>query len=74
MRSFLLSVAIGISYQYYLSRDYSSFTTYLIDPVAERNTLVQQNKEGIFSTIGYLSILLGGEAICFRVNQLLNDE
>jgi hypothetical protein len=35
------------------------------------NNFIDKNKEGIFSTIGYLSLFLNGEAICLYLNQFL---
>ena len=40
----------------------------------ERANFFQQNKEGLCSTIGYLSIYLAGESICYKINNILNEE
>ena len=108
LKSFLLSISIGIAYQILLSYDDADFTKFLIDFYPnERETLIEQNKEGnynyfsffcllavmllaflnlilhfdilkncqgIASTIGYLSIFLAGEAVCYRIHQKAKEE
>jgi phosphatidylinositol glycan class W len=70
-RSFLLSLGIGLAYQYLLSaRHYSE---YILDRELKRVTFIDQNKEGIFSTIGYLSIYFAGEAVCYRLKHLIKQ-
>jgi len=109
LKSFLLSISIGIAYQILLSYDDADFTKFLLDYYPnERETLIEQNKEGnynyfrfflymmhscywlflnlishfdilkncqgIASTIGYLSIFLAGEAVCYRIHQIVKEE
>jgi len=52
---------------------FKNLTDYIFDP-EDRHTLIDQNKEGIFSTIGYVSIYLAGEALCYKLNYLLKEK
>lgn len=70
VRGFAISIAIALIYQYLLSCH--ELNVYLFS--LERDSIAAQNKEGIFSTIGYLSLYLGGEAICLGLNQILSDK
>jgi hypothetical protein len=71
LRCILLSILIAVIYQYHLS--HKKLTDYIFDP-EDRHTLIDQNKEGIFSTIGYVSIYLAGEALCYKLNYLLKEK
>jgi glucosaminylphosphatidylinositol acyltransferase len=47
LKSFLLSISIGIAYQILLSNDNEKFTAFLLDYHSyDRETLFEQNKEG----------------------------
>ena len=70
----LLSLAIGVSYQYFLNIDNYKNSAYILNLKDVRDTLIDKNKEGIFSLFGYLSIFLAGESICYRINSLLKKE
>ncbi|CAK9251676.1 unnamed protein product, partial [Sphagnum jensenii] len=71
LRSFLLSVSIGILYQYFLSQHH--YSQYLLDAQYNRVTFVDKNKEGIFSLFGYLAIYFAGEAVCYRLKYLVKQ-
>jgi hypothetical protein len=70
----ILSLVIGVSYQYFLNIDDYKNTVYILNLKDIRDTLIDKNKEGIFSLFGYLSIFLAGESICYRINNLLKKE
>ncbi|GMM36074.1 glucosaminyl-phosphotidylinositol O-acyltransferase [Saccharomycopsis crataegensis] len=57
----LIGLAISLAYEYLLKKDDNSYLQYLLDE--ERVTIFDQNKEGISSMIGYISIFLVGESI-----------
>lgn len=66
-----MSILIGFTYQYFLS--YQNLTEYLFDPYA-RDTLIDKNKEGVYCTIGYLSLSFSAEAVCYKLNEILREE
>ena len=70
----ILSLVIGVSYQYFLNIDDYKNSLYILNSEEKRNTLIDKNKEGIFSLFGYLSIFLAGEAICYKINNILKKE
>jgi hypothetical protein len=72
LRSFLISMAIGLFYQLLLSANNFYLTNYLFSN--KRETLFQKNKEGVFTMIGYLSISLAGESIFYKINSILNEK
>lgn len=55
-----IAVALAIAAVYELALDKTSLGAYIL--VAERKNIISQNKEGIFSFVGYLSIFLAGQA------------
>jgi phosphatidylinositol glycan class W len=63
---------IGIGYQYFLSTN-MVFLNYLIDSNGPRITLVDNNKEGLFSLFGYMCIYFAGESICYQIKHALNE-
>ena len=65
-----MSIFIGLIYQYFLS--YRNLTEYLFDQNA-RETFIDQNKEGIYSTIGYLSMNFAAEAVCYKLSNILRE-
>lgn len=56
----LIGIALGIGCIYELALNKTGLLSYLI--TAERTNILSQNREGIFSFIGYLSIFLCGKA------------
>lgn len=72
LRLFLVSLAIGFSYQVLLSANNSSLTNFLFSN--KRENIIQKNKEGIFTVIGYLCINLAGESICYTIKSILNEK
>ena len=68
-RSFIISIAISFNYQYFLTN--KNLTAYLLNDI-KRDNLLDANKEGILSCIGYLSIYLGSQAICLQMSSILN--
>lgn len=66
-----MSILVGFTYQYFLS--YRNLTEYLFDSYA-RDTFIDQNKEGIYSTIGYLSMNFAAEAVCYKLSDILREE
>ncbi|CAF0818083.1 unnamed protein product [Brachionus calyciflorus] len=73
-RAFFLSFIIGVAYQFMLSK--KDFREYILEYDQERKSLIDKNKEGLFSTLGYMSIYFAGEAICYQLKMILkkNDE
>lgn len=67
MVAFLSSILVAVIYQFFLT--VQNMSDYMMS--LKRETLVDENKEGIFSTIGYLSLYLGGEAIYLRLNEII---
>jgi glucosaminylphosphatidylinositol acyltransferase len=73
--AFILANIIGIVYQYCLYIDNNALTNYLTDNNLDRSkSLLVANKEGIFSTIGFLSIFFHGEAVCLSLTNLINRQ
>jgi len=66
-----MSILIGFTYQYFLS--FQNLTEYLFDPYA-RGTFIDKNKEGIFCTMGYLSMNFAAEAVCYKLSDILREE
>ncbi|KAL8827847.1 MAG: hypothetical protein Q9170_006847 [Blastenia crenularia] len=54
-------IALLVSYVYQMVLDSTSVTTYIL--TAPRDTLLSQNREGLFSVWGYLGIFLVGQAV-----------
>ena len=54
---------------------FTDFTDYLLDTDEEnRIGFIDSNKEGLFSTIGYISIYLAGQSICLYLrDELMNS-
>ena len=48
-----------------------NLTAYLLND-SKRDNILDANKEGILSCIGYLSIYLGSQAICLQMSSILN--
>lgn len=70
LRAFLTSMLIGIFYEYLLINE--NLAKYILDSdLDKRITLIDKNKEGIFSLVGYLSIYFAGEAICYRLKYII---
>ncbi len=70
--SFLLSFLIAITYQYKLND--KTFENYILSDLQNNQditSLIDLNKEGIFSTFGYLSIYIAGEGMCHRLKEIL---
>lgn len=63
------SIFVASLYQYFLT--YGNLSDYLLS--YKRQTFIDKNKEGLFSSIGYLSMFLAGEAICLRLNEILDS-
>ncbi len=72
LKSLVLSMFIGILYQFLLSNN-KEFGNYMTDSYAKRHNLIDYNKEGLFSLIGYLSIYFAGEAVCYRLKHLISE-
>lgn len=70
-RSLIISLAIAFNYQYFLTN--KNLTAYLLNN-SNRDTILNANKEGIFSCAGYLAIYLGSQAICLRLGSILNKK
>ena len=68
-RAFCSSIVVGAVYQYFLS--FHGYTDYLLDSESERTNLIDANKEGLYSSFGYLSIYLGGQSICLVIKQTI---
>ena len=66
-------MAITGSYQYLLS--YKNFTKFMLgDNVQLRmSNLIYANKEGIFSSVGYLGIYLISYSVSIRFNNIINE-
>ena len=80
MRSFLVAVLLAVYYQYLLT--IKNYTSYLLsDGVrhaawASSSTLaflVNANKEGLFSCIGYLAIYFAFQAVCMRLMAIVES-
>jgi glucosaminylphosphatidylinositol acyltransferase len=72
IRALIIGNTIGIIYQYFLSEQ--KLTFFLIDDNLNRsNDFITANKEGIFSSIGYISIYLQGEAVCLYLMNIINS-
>lgn len=71
-RTLVGAFVISVSYQMMLM--YSGFTDYLLDiDEGKRIGFVNSNKEGLFSTIGYVSIYLTGQSICLYLRDELKE-
>ncbi|RNA29709.1 phosphatidylinositol-glycan biosynthesis class W -like [Brachionus plicatilis] len=70
-KAFFISLFIGVVYQSFLMIE--SFSDYLLEYDKQRTTLIDKNKEGIFSTIGYISLYFFGESICYELKRILNN-
>lgn len=66
--AFLSSALVAFFYQYLLS--YWKFNNYIMS--LKRDSFLDMNKEGIFSTIGYLSLYLGGYGVYRRLSEIFN--
>jgi phosphatidylinositol glycan class W len=71
LRSFMLALILSFYYQYFLSK--KNYTAYLLSN-GPRNNLIDANKEGIFSCIGYLAIYLFFQAICLRISSIVKNK
>ena len=69
-RSFVLSMLIGLVYEYFLK--YKNLSGYLLDVGYERVNFIDGNKEGIFSCVGYLAISLATDSVCYKIKAILN--
>ncbi len=73
LRALVISMAIGTGYQFVLATN-ASFNDYMINSYLDRKTLIDYNKEGIFSMFGYLSIYFAGESVCYRIKHVLKEK
>jgi hypothetical protein len=73
IRSLIVSILISAIYQIALSRN-KEFTAYLIDSFATRHNLIDWNKEGVYSLVGYLSIYFGSDAVCYRIKEIFSQK
>lgn len=71
-RALVVSLLIGGVYQYFLTTK-PELTYYIISRPPKRETLIDANKEGIFSLFGYLSIYFAGVSVCHRIAEILNE-
>jgi hypothetical protein len=69
----IISMVIGIGYQCALTTN-QEFKDYLINSHSVRASLIDYNKEGIFSMFGYLTIYFAGESVCYRIKHILNEK
>jgi phosphatidylinositol glycan class W len=70
IRSFLIALILGFYYQYFLS--FKNYTGYMLSNTQRKN-LIDANKEGIFSCVGYLSIYLFFQSICLRLRSIIQN-
>ncbi|CAF0707712.1 unnamed protein product [Brachionus calyciflorus] len=71
VKCFILSLTIGLIYQYFLMRN--ELWLYLLNSSLKRESFIDYNKEGLYSIFGYLAIYLGGEAICHHLNDIQKE-
>ena len=69
IRSFLMGAVIAFYYQFFLTK--KNYTAYLINDFG-RTGFINQNKEGIYSCIGYLAIYLCSQAIFLQLSSILS--
>lgn len=72
LKCYALSMLIGITYQFFLMRN--EFWMYLLNISIMRENLIELNKEGLCSTIGYLAIYIGGNGICHKINSIRKEK
>jgi phosphatidylinositol glycan class W len=70
VRSFLIALILGFYYQYFLS--FKNYTGYMLSNTHRKN-LIDANKEGIFSCVGYLAIYLFFQSICLRLTSIIRN-
>ena len=70
VRSFLIALILGFNYQYFLS--FKNYTSYMLSNTQRKN-LIDANKEGIFSCVGYLAIYLFFQSICLRLSSIIKN-
>lgn len=70
IKTAILSAIISYYYQFFLTK--KNFSQYLFTEKRDFNSLIDMNKEGIFSCIGFLAIFLGFKAICLRLNSIVS--
>lgn len=69
IRTAFLAAIISFYYQFFLTK--KNYTQYLFMENRDFNSLIDMNKEGIFSCIGFLAIFLAFKAICLRLNNII---
>ena len=74
-----MAALLAVIYQYLLSM--RGYTSYLLDdnrnypkPIGYIEKLIDENKEGVFSSFGYLAIYLGTQSIYYRISFILHDQ
>ena len=81
IRTFAAAAILACSYQYMLS--VKGYTSYLLDEsvashkkpaVGQLEKLVEENKEGLFSSIGYLAIYLGTQSIYYQLASIIHTQ
>lgn len=70
LRSFLLASLIGLVYQYFLN--FHGLLDFVLKN--ERDNWLEYNKEGLISTIGYLSLSFYCDSCCYRIKHILNKK
>ncbi len=71
IKSFLMGGLIIFYYQFILTK--KNYTGYLLSN-SNRKTLLDANKEGVYSCIGYTSIYLISQAIFLRLSEILRKK
>ncbi len=71
LKSFLIGFALVFYYQFILTQ--KNYTAYLLSNT-NRKTLLDANKEGVYSCIGYTSIYLISQAIFLRLSEILGKK
>lgn len=72
IRTAFVSAFVSFYYQYFLTK--KNFSQYLLIEKRDFNSLVDMNKEGIFSCIGYLGIYLAFKSLCLSLNNLITKK
>jgi len=69
LKSILIALIIAVYYQYFLIK--KNYTSYLLSNTRDTSDFLDDNKEGIYSCIGYVAIYLASQSICIRLRSLI---
>ena len=71
LKSFVIGLTIGCFYQFILSEKHLS--QHILGEKRDESSLIDLNREGIFSCLGYLSIYLIAQALFLRIDSIISQ-